>query len=139
MLLQHGKTLLTFHAHHNAELEIRSKKILPKKQLVFAKIFSMFPLNFLVKQDKKEEISKNILQIIILTLFFNILTIVILLHQEKEIFCMWTTIHFKVCRGSENEILWLFSEQITDQGGKNTKKNIFFTGFSIQQCYIHDN
>ena len=40
---------------------------------------------------------------------------------------MWTTIHFKVCRGSENEILWLFSEQITDQGGKNTKKKIFFS------------
>ena len=87
----------------------------------------MFPLIFLVKQDKKEEISKNILYINILTaLFFNILTIVILLHQEKEIFCMWTTIHFKVCRGSENEILWLFSEQITDQGEKNEKKNLFF-------------
>ena len=40
---------------------------------------------------------------------------------------MWTTIHFKVCRGSENEILWLFSEQITDQGGKNAKKKIFFS------------
>ena len=40
---------------------------------------------------------------------------------------MWTTIHFKVCRGSENEILWLFSEQITDQGEKKNEKKIFFS------------
>ena len=44
---------------------------------------------------------------------------------------MWTTIHFKVCRGSENEILWLFSEQITDQGEKKLKKKKIFFSLDI--------
>ena len=50
---------------------------------------------------------------------------------------MWTTIHFKVCRGSENEILWLFSEQITDQGEKKLKKKIFFSLDIVSSNAIH--